>query len=956
MLYWKENRYPTRKTEKMIIMKKGEGKMAVKLEAYYRQDGFTVELSETGKRIERRSNGSISSKNNRSIEGQSKRPEEGQSNGSTQSQSKSSMEDGEKSSLENQNEQQIWYQRFTADKYLALYQMGFLARVSFLSPSIEYLHRISVLMMRHISSSPDVELVREDLEVSPNADEVETLIQEVPFVNGGEFVNREWILELWGKLFSCFQKEIKEYDGTVAAYFAENNAELTVAGRVFFHLVESREEQYPFAFMATYSTRPVKSKKAIHTPLQHALLEFKDDQPKLLSLLSAVGRASEGSSLISGLMDSGELFSPIRFTSEEAYTFLKELPLYEAAGIMCRVPDWWRRHTNSVGLSVTIGEKKQSAVGLDALLDFTPKLMVDGEQITEKQLNEYLSMAEGLVLYKGKWVEINKEKLEAALEAFHKAKASAESGSLTLAEAMRMELGLASLVRDQSETEIKVSKGGWYQELQQMMRKPAVIKPIAVEPTFHATLRGYQEEGFRWLDMMASLGFGACLADDMGLGKTVQVIAWLEHYRLSRGGRVLLVVPASLLGNWQKEIQRFAPQMPYQILHKSAAKAGTDQTGFVPEEGTFLCITTYGMAARLKELTETKWDALILDEAQAIKNGGTKQTKAVKAIPSRARVAMTGTPIENNLGDLWSLFDFLNQGLLGTAKEFDGLVKQITKEESGYGRLKNAVGPFILRRLKTDKSIISDLPDKLEIPEYALLSKKQESLYRKLLTDIKRKLENADGIGRKGLVLASIMKFKQICNHPDQYLGMDEFKMEASGKFQSLEQIGGTIRDKRERLLVFTQFREMTQPLANFLETVFGRPGLVLHGGTTVKQRSELVEQFNGEAYVPFMVLSLKAGGVGLNLTAANHVVHFDRWWNPAVENQATDRAYRIGQTKNVMVYKFVTQGTVEEKIDQMIAEKQKLAGDILEQTGEQWITELDNEQLMELFKLGGEI
>lgn len=903
--------------------KKGEKYMTVRLEAYYRQDGFTVELSEAaGKR------------------------------------SKNQFENRSDSQLDNQKEQQIWYERFTKDQYLALYHMGFLVRVPDMPPSIEYLHRISALLMRHISSNPDVELVRDDLEVLPDAGELDTLLEELPFVNGGEYVDREWILKLWGKLFSCFRKEIKEYDGTVAAYFAENNAELTVAGRVFFHLVESREEQYPFAFMATYSTRPVKSKKAIHTPLKHALLEFKDDQAKLLSLLSAVGKASEGSSLISGLMESGELFSPIRFTADEAYIFLKELPLYEAAGIMCRVPDWWRRHTNSINLSVTIGEKKQSAVGLDALMDFTPKLMVDGELITEKQLKEYLTMAEGLVLYKGKWVEISKKKLEAALDAFHRARESAESGSLTLGEAMRLELGLDSLKKEESEIPIKVLTGSWYKKLRQMMKKPAEILPLAIEPTFQATLRGYQEEGFRWLNMMAELGFGACLADDMGLGKTVQVIAWLEHLRLSRGGRVLLVVPASLLGNWQKEIEQFAPSMTCRILHKSAAKVGKDQTERQVEnqadDDPFLCITTYGMASRMKELTGIKWDALILDEAQAIKNGGTRQTKAVKAIPSRVRVAMTGTPIENNLGDLWSLFDFLNQGLLGTAKEFDGLVKQIAKEERGYVRLKNAVGPFILRRLKSDKSIISDLPDKVEIQEYALLSKKQESLYRKLLSDIKRKLERAEGIERKGLVLASIMKFKQICNHPDQYLGMDEFKLEASGKFQSLEQICQTIRDKRERVLIFTQFREMTQPLANFLETVFGRPGLVLHGGTQVKQRSRLVEQFNGPDYVPFMVLSLKAGGVGLNLTAASHVIHFDRWWNPAVENQATDRAYRIGQTKNVMVYKFVTQGTIEEKIDQMIADKQKLAGDILEQTGEQWITELDNKQLMELFKLGG--
>ncbi|MEG2871180.1 MAG: DEAD/DEAH box helicase, partial [Clostridium sp.] len=341
--------------------------------------------------------------------------------------------------------------------------------------------------------------------------------------------------------------------------------------------------------------------------------------------------------------------------------------------------------------------------------------------------------------------------------------------------------------------------------------------------------------------------------------------------------------------------------------------------------------------------------------AQAIKNAGTKQSRAVKAIPASMRIAMTGTPIENRLSDLWSLFDFLNKGLLGTPKEFTELVKQMQDDEMGYARLRKMVNPFILRRLKTDRLIISDLPDKIEIREYASMSKKQITLYKKLVDEIAEKLKNTEGIERKGLVLASIMKFKQICNHPDQYLNQEEFKKENSGKFEQLEQICETIYEKRERVIVFTQFREMTEPLSDFLTGIFHKKGFVLHGGTPVKKRNEMVEAFNGEAYVPYMVLSLKAGGVGLNLTSANHVIHFDRWWNPAVENQATDRAFRIGQTKNVMVYKFVTRGTIEEKIDTMIEDKQKLAGDILSSAGEQWITELDNTELLNLLKLGGD-
>ena len=847
------------------------------------------------------------------------------------------------------DEQQGWYGRFSQNPWESLYQLGFLTRQDWMRPSVAYLHGIAGHLLRRIASSPELELVREEVEAPFGDGEAEELLAALPFVNGSEFVDAAWLEHCREQLLACFRKEMKVYDGTAAAYFAERNAGLSVAGRVFFHLVESHQEEYPFAFMATYSTKPVRSKKAIHTPLKNALLEFKKDQKKLLELLASVARAADKSSLIGGHMESGELFSPIRFTAAEAYTFLKEIPLYEEAGIMCRVPDWWRRQTNAPKLSLKVGDKKQPKAGLDAILDFSPSLLIDGQEITREELEEFLKMAEGLTFYKGKWVEINKKKLEAALSALNRAAEMAGDGGLTLAEAMRLELNFQK-ESEETEVPVTVTNGTWMKKIRELLLKPASIEPIPTEPSLRAELRSYQGEGYRWLNLMAELGFGACLADDMGLGKTIQVIAWLEHYRLHHeGGRALLVVPASLLGNWENELGRFAPELPYRILHASAGTSGQ-----ASEEQAFLCITTYGMVSRMEELSGTDWDILILDEAQAIKNSGTRQTKAVKALPSKIRIAMTGTPIENNLGDLWSLFDFLNQGLLGSAKEFGNLVKELESDGQGYQPLRKMVSPFILRRLKTDRSIISDLPDKVEIKEYAALSKKQIGLYQKLVEELEEKLRESEGIERKGLVLASIMKCKQICNHPDQYLGLEHYKKENSGKFEALEQICGTICEKRERVLVFTQFKEMTEPLADFLEAIFGRRGLVLHGGTPVKKRSEMVAQFNGEPYVPYMVLSLKAGGVGLNLTAASHVIHFDRWWNPAVENQATDRAFRIGQTRNVMVHKFITKGTIEEKIDQMLEEKQKLAGDILGSAGEQWITELGQEELMNLFRLEG--
>ena len=461
----------------------------------------------------------------------------------------------------------------------------------------------------------------------------------------------------------------------------------------------------------------------------------------------------------------------------------------------------------------------------------------------------------------------------------------------------------------------------------------------------------YQERGVSWLHLMKTLGLGACLADDMGLGKTIQIIALLNYNRMQRKEKALLVVPASLIGNWMSELEKFAPSLRYYVCHPSENKEIEENEALA--EGVQLVITTYGMLAKYEWLQQQRWDSLILDEAQAIKNPGTKQTKLVKHMNADFRIAMTGTPIENRLGDLWSLFDFLNKGLLGTAKEFTQFTRRLRESTEGYSRLRQVVSPFILRRLKTDRTIITDLPDKIEMKSYAALTKKQVVLYNKLVKELQEKLESAEeGIQRKGLVLAALMKFKQICNHPDQYLGQMVYGEQDSGKFARLREICETIYEKRERVLIFTQFKEITESLRGFLETIFQHKGLVLHGETQVSKRKELVEAFQGKEYVPFMVLSIKAGGVGLNLTAANHVIHFDRWWNPAVENQATDRAFRIGQQKNVIVHKFITQGTVEEKIDQIIADKTRLSGEIVPDIQEGWITEMDNGQLMDLMRL----
>lgn len=845
------------------------------------------------------------------------------------------------------------YRHYLENPDACLFSLGFMEGIHELAPSVVFLARIAAKFIARLAQTVDVEYLRADATITPTAEDLRILLAKVPFGIGAEFITEQWIRGIFTRLGKVFAQEISVSTGSVAAYLEERNAKVTVFGRVFFHLVENKkDEKFPFAFLATYSTQKSKGSKLSHIPLENALLEYRGQDELLLRLLSTVSSAADQSRFLSELVESGELFRPLRFSSEDAYTFLKEVPLYEACGILCRIPDWWKKARSSFTLAVRVGDQEPAKVGVDSLLEFDPRLYLGEETITEEELRALLAESSGLYLIKGKWIEVDKEKLEATLAAYQKARQLAKGGGYTFAEAMRLELNIReTLGVEDDEVVIEVTNGQWLNEMMAKLTRPMLIEDVALGPDFKATLREYQQEGLNWLKLMQDLGFGACLADDMGLGKTVQVIALLEQMRSVAPSKVLLIIPASLMSNWQKELERFAPKLRYKSIYST--KDDFDPSGF--EEN--LVITTYGLATRLEELRDIKWDLVILDEAQAIKNPGTKQTRAIKQLQAKARIALTGTPIENRLSDLWSLFDFLNRGLLGSSKDFKALTKSLGDNGLDYSKLRQIISPFVLRRLKTDKSIIADLPDKVEVKAYTGLSKKQVVLYQTLVQELEKDLKSAEGIGRKGLVLANIMKAKQICNHPDQYLGQAAFLAQHSGKFEMLKEICATIAEKRERVLVFTQFREMTEPLANFLATVFGREGLVLHGQTPVKKRGELVDRFGASEYVPFMVLSLKAGGVGLNLTAANHVVHFDRWWNPAVENQATDRAFRIGQEKNVMVHKFVTSGTIEEKIDLMIEEKGALATDILAESGEGWITELDNKQLMELFTLaaGGE-
>jgi non-specific serine/threonine protein kinase len=849
--------------------------------------------------------------------------------------------------------QEDLFRKFRDDSYKMLLFLGFSSSTSSLSESVRFLSYVAAAFIKMLSRNLDIEFLREKVMVELDEQEIERILRSAPYMNGAEYLSQHWIERVWQQLNASFAMEIMAYKGTVADFFSSYNPTIHLVGRVFFHLVENKEDNYPFAFLATYSTGITTDGKSKHLPLNNALVEYKDDRKKLLELLATVNQASAKSSFIAELVESGDIFHPIGLLSREAYTFLTEIPLYEDAGILCRIPNWWKSKANGLKVSIGVGNRPPAHLGLDDIVDFNIQLFLGEDTVTVDELKNLLSEAEGLAFIKGKWVEVNHEKLTETLRAYEQAQKMIGQTDMTVTEAMRLQLNASTMINIPNETcEIEITNGEWLNTVIAKLTHPEAIESVSGGEDFHADLRPYQQKGLAWLLFMKSLGLGACLADDMGLGKTVQVIALLNYIRTQTSEKTLLIVPASLIGNWTNEIAKFAPSLTYYVLHPSENNITIGQHEELMERHDLL-ITTYGILLKLDWLREVRWQMLILDEAQAIKNPGTKQTRTVKQINASYKIAMTGTPIENRLSDLWSLFDFLNKGLLGSPKEFTSFTKQLKQNQENYSRMKMVVSPFILRRLKTDKTVISDLPEKIEMKTFTTLSKRQAVMYQALVKEIKQKLESADvGIERKGLILSSIVKFKQICNHPDQYLGQNVFTEGESGKFARLRELCEIIYEKRERVLVFTQFKEITNPLSEFLEIVFQHRGLVLHGETPVTKRKELVDQFQGHEYVPFMVLSIKAGGVGLNLTSANHVIHFDRWWNPAVENQATDRAFRIGQHKNVVVHKFITKGTIEEKIDLMIEKKIKLSRDIIPDVQENWITEMDNQHLMELFTL----
>ncbi|MEU8003145.1 DEAD/DEAH box helicase [Catellatospora sp. NPDC049111] len=673
------------------------------------------------------------------------------------------------------------------------------------------------------------------------------------------------------------------------------------------------------------------------------------------ALLAGLGRAAQHYPPLARVLRQA---APVGMAldGEDALIFLRRhAAALTAAGVGVLLPAWWSGPRPRLGLRLSAQTPpqpgivaKESQLGMGQLVEYAWQVALGDEVLTEQELAALAEAKSPLVRIRGQWVEVDQARLAAGL------KQLGRSGRRQMTAREVLRAGLLGEGADTGLPMVGVAATGWLGEL--LAGGPAgSFQALPTPEGFGARLRPYQERGLGWLSFMDALGSGAVLADDMGLGKTIQVLALLENERRQAAGLgpTLLVCPMSLVANWQREAAKFAPKLAVHVHHGAERLTGEQFREAVA--GVDLVLTTYSLALRdQQELAEVGWRRIVVDEAQAIKNAAAKQSRAIRALPAPRRIALTGTPVENRLADLHSIMEFASPGLLGSAESFKrrfAVPIERDGDEQAAARLRKVTGAFMLRRVKTDPSIISDLPDKIEMTVACNLTREQASLYQAVLDDMMIQVEQADGIDRRGLILATLTKLKQVCNHPAQLLKDGSRIAGRSGKVARVEEICEEVLAAGEKALLFTQFAEFGGMLSEHLSAVFGQPVPFLHGGVDRKTRDGMVAAFQGEGGPGLFVLSLKAGGVGLNLTAANHVIHVDRWWNPAVENQATDRAFRIGQRRNVQVRKLMCAGTLEERIDAVLEQKKALA-EATVGSGEAWLTELSTDALRDLVSL----
>jgi len=640
--------------------------------------------------------------------------------------------------------------------------------------------------------------------------------------------------------------------------------------------------------------------------------------------------------------------------SNGAYNFLtQEAAALKQTGYGVMLPAWWsdRKRNKLLAKPHASTTSKWGGGSIrNSLFNFDWSVALGDQNVTVEELNELAEQKQSLIQVRGEWMEVNADEIRAAIVFMNK-----YQKKMNLSDMYRMTTEVPDIIEMG-----RIEADGWLGDMLERLESKNVLEELEQPANFSGTLRPYQIRGYSWLAFLRQYGLGGCLADDMGLGKTIQMLAsiqkdWNEGVKRP----ILLICPMSVMGNWQREAKKFTPELPVMIHHGTARNKGKEFEESV--QNNAIIISSYGLLLRdVEMLREVQWGGIVLDEAQNIKNAATKQSRAARTLSSDYRFALTGTPVENNVGDLWSIMEFLNSGILGSQAEFErNFLAPIhaRADTDASDKLKRITEPFILRRLKTDKSIISDLPDKIENKVYCTLTKEQASLYVSIQKEAERVMAEEEGIKRKGVILATMSKLKQVCNHPAQLLKDNSKIADRSGKLARLTEMIEEIVQVGDRALIFTQFVEMGTIIKQHLQETLGIEILFLHGSISQKKRDVMVQQFqstddDGDVDNPrIFIVSLKAGGTGLNLTAANHVFHFDRWWNPAVENQATDRAFRIGQKQNVQVHKFICAGTMEEAIDDTIEKKKNVAEQVVG-TGEGWLTELSNNELREILKL----
>lgn len=757
------------------------------------------------------------------------------------------------------------------------------------------------------------------------------------------------------KLFAAWQRW---HEGLAGAGFG--------AFRVCFRLDEPTDDNatWPLHYLLQATDDPsllVEAKtvwSSTGSTLTYLEHRFDDPQEKLLAALGVASR------LFAPIERSLRQTSPtqVQLNRDEAYTFLVEAaPLLEASQFAVLVPNWWAKRTARLKARARLKGQAAEPSGFltrDALIGYQWELSLGGERVSRAEFEQLVALKQPLVRFRGEWVALDPDQIEAALKFFD---AQATEGEMGVLDALKLTAGADGLDAPEGLEIDDAAIEGWLHEFLDQLRQPDISAAPDVPDTLRATLRPYQQRGFGWLTQMRHMGLGACLADDMGLGKTIQTITFWLHERtaLDVDRPALLVCPTSVVGNWRHELSRFAPSLKVITHHGPQRLQGEAFIQAAQQADVFL--TSYALLHRDREtLEQVPWSSITLDEAQNIKNPVTKQAQAARALPADMRLALTGTPVENRLSELWSISQFLNPGYLGARDTFR---KQFSLPIERYGdqqaaaTLKQLTAPFILRRLKTDPTIIDDLPEKFENKVYCSLTPEQATLYEAAVREEMEAVEQAaDDMARRGNVLRMLTRLKQICNHPAQFLkegtalGVDALQ-DRSGKLIRLTEMLEEVFASGDRALLFTQYAEMGGHLQAYLRERLVDEVLFLHGGTPAKKRQEMIRQFQAPRGPTVFVLSLKAGGTGLNLTQANHVFHYDRWYNPAVENQATDRAFRIGQTKNVQVHKFICLGTLEERIDELIEHKQALADSIVG-AGESWLSEMSTTELHDLVAL----